>query len=191
MVVGDKINNRGQLNGPFTKSTDDAQRFHCLTASNTDFLTKNNSSIEFRNLIECPNKVTNTDILAFQCLDWDVDLKTSLDLDKCCSYLGKDYNRVTGRTYERYCNEMKDICTWSDDTCKLKGTRSKFTNIRFDDLRLEATKSNGMISINKTTDAIYFKDSKDIECLNKTFEVQTLGKNNSPENKFIFLEIKL
>ena len=150
-----------------------------------DFLTKNSSNIEFRNLLECPNKVTNTDILAFQCLDWDVDLKTSLDLDKCCSYLGKDYNRVTGRTYERYCNEMKDICTWSDDTCKLKGTRSKF-KIRFDDLRLEATKSNGMISINKTTDAIYFKDSKDIECLNKTFEVQTLGKNNSSKNYFIF-----
>ena len=93
--------------------------------------------------------------------------------------------------YKRYCEEeTKDICTWSDDTCKLKGTRSKFTNIRFDDLRLEATKSNGMISINKTTDVIYFKDSKDIECLNKTFEVQTLGKNNSSKNKFIFSRIK-
>ena len=81
---------------------------------------------------------------------------------------------------------MKDICTFSDHTCKLKETRSKFTNIRFDDLRLEATKSNGMISINKTSDAIYFKDSKDIECLNRTFEVQTLGKDNSSKNYFIF-----
>ena len=116
-------------------------------------------------------------------------MKISLDLNKCGSYLGKTYTNTLRLTYERYCNETKDICTWNDDTCKLKETRSKF-NIRFDDLRLEATKSNGMISINKTTDVIYFKDSKDIECLNKTFEVQTLGKNNSSKNK-IFLEIKL
>ena len=117
-------------------------------------------------------------------------MKISLDLDKCCSYLGTEYSNTLRPTYRRYCIETKDICSWSDFTCKLKRTRSKFTKIRFDDLRLEATKSNGMISINKTTDAIYFKDSKDIECLNKTFEVQTLGKNKSSKNKFFFVRNK-